>query len=224
MAVFLNSSCEKEMDAIIIEGIIREEGSNKPIAGIQIFVAAIESSPGMGIIGGRRDYVGQGTTDPVGYYRIKLKVFKKAERLDFDINAAHAKGGYVYTQQAVYLSDLNRRGNNNLDFSLSPVAVLKIKFKNASPVSDFDLFNFSYDSDGNGWVKGIVKKESCGAVAINEGANWIGKDVCGEYTVEAIADKAARVHWTVIKNNVTRQYIDSAYIRRGVINEFSINY
>ncbi len=221
----LNSACEKEIDIITIEGYIRDEASIEPIAGIQIFVDAIKSSSGMGIItNGRRENVGQGTTDSKGYYKIKLKVFKEAERLEFFINGGHIKEGYVYSQPDIYLSTLNTHGNNRLDFKLSPTTLLKIKFKNASPVSDSDLFNFSYYSNGNGWVKGIVEKESCGTVAINEAANWVGKDVCGEYTVETIAEKVTQVSWTVTKNNVIMQYIDSVYVKRGVMNEFSINY
>ena len=86
------------------------------------------------------------------------------------------------------------------------------------------MFNFSYTVYGNGWYKGILKKESCGTVAINEAANWIGKDVCGEYTVETIAEKSTQVYWNVLKNNVNHLYVDSVFVKRGVMNEFSINY
>lgn len=221
--VFISSSCKKEVDTITVEGFIKDEVSAEPVNGIQIFVAAIEpSSSGMGTIGGRRENVGQGITASRGYYKIKLKVFKNTERLNFDINAARLKEGYVYRQQGVYTTTLNKQGNNSLDFTLSAIALLKIKFKNTVPNSNADLFNFSYTSIGNGWYKGILKKESCGTVEVNESADWIGKDVCVEYIVEAMAEKTTQVYWHVLKNSVNSLNIDSIYIKRGVLNEFSI--
>ena len=105
---FLNSSCEKDIETMTIEGTIRDEASLEPIAGILIFVDATKSPSGMGLLGGKRESVGQGTTDLKGYYKIKLRVFKEAENLDLFINGANFKEGYVSIQPNVSLLTLNR--------------------------------------------------------------------------------------------------------------------
>jgi hypothetical protein len=198
---FINSSCEKEVETVIIEGFIKDYNSLEPIAGIQIFVDAIQS--GMGLLDGRRESVGKGTTNMEGYYQIKLRIFKEAENIELFINAANSNGGYVSIQPNISLTSINRSGNNTLNFLLNSTALLKIKFKNLNPVGDSDLFHFSWYSNGAGTTKGILQKENCGTVVQNEAASWIGKDVCGQFTIDAIAENATYIYWTVRKNNVT---------------------
>jgi hypothetical protein len=219
-------SCEKEgIDIITVEGVVRDDASWTPISGIFISIDGIKSPSGMGIItDGKRQTAGRTTTDVNGYYKVRLKVFEEAERLEFYLNPAIQKQGYVERQQNVYLSAINRSGSNKLDFTLSPTALLKITFKNANPVSDSDFFYFGWMPNGNGWTREVIQKENCGSVAASEALTWTGKDVCGTFTVEAIAEKYTQVYWMVIKNGITNRYSDSAFVQRGVMNEFSLNY
>lgn len=138
-------ACEKGelTDTITVEGILRDDASKAPIAGIVISIDGIKSPSGMGIItDGRRKSARRTTTDANGYFKVKLKIFKGAERLEFYLNPGKQKEGYVDRQENIYLSDINRNGNSKLNFTLSPTAVLRIKFKNISPVSDSDFFLF----------------------------------------------------------------------------------
>jgi len=67
----VNISCEMEdMDIIIVEGYIKDDASNIPLAGITINIDAIKSPSGMGIItDGKRKKAGETvTTDANGYY------------------------------------------------------------------------------------------------------------------------------------------------------------
>ena len=219
-------SCKKEdVETIVVEGAVADDASKNPLAGIIIFIDGIKSSSGMGIItDGKRETVGRATTDANGYYKAKLKIFKDAEYLEFYLNPGKPKQGYVERQQDIYLSNLDKNGSNKVDFTLSPTALLKINFKNASAVSDSDFFYFSWMADGNGWPKGILQKENCSSVAASEALTWTGKDVCGIFTVETIAEKYTTVFWTVKKSGITKQYWDSVFVKRGLINEFSLNY
>lgn len=219
-------SCRKEgINTINVEGVVRDDASKKPIAEIFIAIDGIKSPSGMGIItDGKREAVGQARTDANGYYRVKLKVFKGAERLELYLNPGKMKDGYVERQQDVYISDIDKSGSNKLDFTLSPTAVLKIKFKNVNAVSDSDFFYFGWYANGNGWTKGVIQKENCGTIPVSEALTWTGKDVCGTYTIETIAELKTHVYWTVKKNGLTKQYRDSVFVKRGIENEFLLNY
>lgn len=225
LLMFLAFSCRKEgIKTFSVEGVVRDGASNLPLSGIIIYIDAIKSPTGMGIItDGNRENVGRVRTDANGYYKAKLKVFKSAESLEFYLNPGKPKEGYVERQQDVYLSELNKSGSNILNFTLSPTALLNINFKNVNPVSVADFFYFGWYAN-YGTSLGIVKKESCGSVVASEALTWTGKDVCGIFTVETIAEKYTHVYWTVKKNDITKQYSDSVFVKRGIINEFSLNY
>ncbi len=226
LSIAIGFSCKKEgIEIISVEGIVRDDASKQPLSNIVISIDGIKSPSGMGFItDGKRENVGQTTTDANGYYKVKLKVFSEAERLEFYLNPGKLKDGYVDRQQDIYLSDLNKGVSNKADFTLSPTALLKIDFKNVNPVSDADFFYFGWYADGNGWPKGIVQKESCGTVAASEALTWTGKDVCGTFTVGTIAEKYTYVYWTAKKSGITKQYTDSVFVKRGIVNEFSLNY
>ena len=223
--VLITFSCRKEdIDTLTVEGMVRDDASKKPIAGISISIDGIKSPSGIGIItDGKRETVGKTKTDANGYYKAKLKVFNEAERLEFYLNPGKLKEGYVDQQQNISLSDI-KSGNNKLDFTLSPTTLLNIKFKNTSPVSDSDFFYFSWYANGNGWTKGIIQKDNCGTVTASEALTWTGKDVCGTFTVETIVEQYTHVYWTTKKSGVTKQYRDSVFVKRGIINEFPLNY
>ncbi|MBX0334457.1 carboxypeptidase-like regulatory domain-containing protein [Pontibacter sp. HSC-14F20] len=220
------SSCEKEdIDIFIIEGQIRDDLSNQPIEGVHISVDAIKSPSGMGIItDGKRKRVGEATTDKNGYYKARLKVFQEAQLLEISINENNKKEGYTDGYIDASLSTLNKGGSTNFSHTLSPTATLKIKFVNASPQTDADKFMLNWCNCGQGLTKGIIKRESCGTVQESEGGQWIGKNVCGVYTIEAVAGRKSDFSWYVTKNNETKLYLDSVFVERSVLNEFLINY
>lgn len=224
--VIVSFSCKKEeIDPLIVEGTIKDDITGDPIIGISINIDALKSPSSMGIItDGRRKTVGQAITDARGYYKVKLKLFKEAERLEFSLNSGNLKEGYVDTQHIVYLSEINKNGNNKIDFLLSPTGLLQIKFKNVQPASASDFFYFGWFDSGKGVTKGILKKENCGTVAENEAFTWTGKEVCGVYTIETIAEEYVDVYWIVKENGITKRYTDTAYVKRGIINEFTLNY
>lgn len=226
LLITVTFSCTKEgIDTVTVEGVVRDDASKDPLVGIYISIDGIKSPSGMGIItDGKRETVGRTTTDANGYYKVKLKVFKEAERLEFYLNPGKIREGYVDRQQDIYLSSINKSGSNKVDLSLSPTALLKINFKNASPVSNSDFFYFGWYANGNGWTKGIIQKDNCGTVAASEALTWTGKDVCGNFTVETIAEQYSHVYWTVTKSGITKQYGDSVLVKRGIINQFSLNY
>src|ERR1035437_4131737 len=212
LPLFLITSCSKEAtDSFKIEGLVRDEITLKPIPGVEIFASAVS---GVGF--GRNENVGQAITDADGYYKLKLKVFKGAERLDLYVNGGSVKEGYNEIQQSLYPP-----ASTVVDFKLSPTAILKIKFKNISPVSDKDFFYFGSDETAG---KGLIRKEICGTVMPSDAYTWKGKDVCGIQTIEKLAERFTRIYWAVTKNNIITNYRDSVYVNRGVINEFSLNY
>jgi hypothetical protein len=226
LSIAIIFSCKKEgVETISVEGVITDDASKQPLSGVLMSIDAIKSPSGMGIItDGKRETVGRTTTDANGYYKVKLKVFNEAQHLEFYLNPGKLKKGYVDRQQDIYLSDLNGAGSNRVDFTLSPTALLKIKFRNTNPVSDTDFFYFGWNANGNGGTKGIVQIETCGTVAVSEALTWTGKDVCGTFTVETIAEQNSHVYWTVKKGGVTKQYSDSVFVKRDIVNEFSVNY
>ncbi|WP_161890551.1 carboxypeptidase regulatory-like domain-containing protein [Pontibacter russatus] len=220
------SSCErKDVDIFIIEGQITDDISNQPIEGVEIRVDAIKSSSGMGIISnGKRKTVGKATTDRNGYYKAKLKVFNGAQRLEISINENNKKEGYADGYLDASLSTLNKGASTIFNHAISPTAILKIKFINTSPQSNADKFILNWCNCGQGLTKGIINRENCGTVKESEGGQWIGEDVCGVYTIEAVAGRKSDFSWYVTKNNETRLFLDSVFVARGVLNEFLINY
>jgi hypothetical protein len=217
-------SCKKEnADTISIEGVVTDDVSNLPVPGIVVSVDAIKSPSGWGILtDGKREPAGRVTTDANGYYKVNVKIFNEAEFLEFTINPGRINNNYDERYHDTYLSSLNRSATNKIDFALSPTAVLKIKFKNQSPVSDSDEFYFGNYS--NGYTSGILQKENCGTISANDAMKWIGKNVCGAYTYQTAAERYSYIFWTVKKNGITNNYRDSVLVRRGVLNEYSINY
>jgi hypothetical protein len=221
-------SCKKDQgETISLEGIVTDDISHQPIAGIGIQVDAIKSSTGWGILSdGKRAWAGRALTDQNGHYKLSAKIFEGAERLEFYISERNMNPSYSHTSADLYLSNVNRSGNNKVDFELSPIALLKINFKNATPVSDSDFFYFGwYHIGGSGTViAGSTQKEDCGTIPPSAAITWTGKDVCGAFTVQTLAGRYTRVYWTVKKGGVTTNFHDSVFINRGMLNQFSINY
>jgi hypothetical protein len=220
-------SCKKDElsgETTIVEGVLRDDVSKEPIPGVVILVDGVKTSSGMGIItDGMRKSLGQTTTDQAGKFKMKLKVFDKADRLQFFINPGGNKEGFVDRTMDIDLIDLNKNVTNTMNFTLSPTAFLKIKFKNLNPVSDLDFFYFGWYSIGSGVPKGVIKRENCGTVQASEALTWTGKDVCGTAMIETIAEQPTTVYWTVKKGGVIKEYSKSVSISRGV-NEFDLNY
>ncbi|WP_207420714.1 hypothetical protein [Desertivirga brevis] len=217
------TSVEPPSETIIIEGTIKDELTNEPLPGVEIRTDAIKSSSGMGIItNGRRKRVGETSTDNNGNYSLKLKVFKDADRLEFYLNPGIKKEGYVELKIDKNYSEFRKKGINSVGFSLWPIALLKIKFKNSNPVSGDDFFYFGwYTNNVRGWPKGIVQNENCGSVIPSSALTWTGVDVCGSVTAETFADRTAHINWNVRKNGIMKQYKDSVYVKRGIINELT---
>lgn len=227
LLLLVSVSCEKvDIETITVEGVVRDDASQKPIAGLTISIDGIKSPTGVGIItDGKRENLGYSTTDSQGHYSIKLKVFKSAERLEFSLNPGNQMEGYVYSHEDFYISNLVKNSTNKIDLVLSPTTILKIFFKNESPISDLDFFYFGWYADkGNGWTRGLIKKENCGTVVAGEAVTWTGKDVCGIFTTETVAEQDTRVYWTVKKNGVTKNYGKSVFMKRDIVNEFYLNY
>lgn len=226
----LSFSCElADTDTVLlpVEGIISDHISGEPVAGLTLNIDAIKSPSGMGIItDGSRVTAAQTTTDSKGYYKAKLKIFEGAETLEFILNSGHEKAGYVETKHTFDFPDLNGSGNK-IDFTMSPTALLLLKIKNTQPASDSDYFGLGWHDRitewSRGWTRGILEKENCGTVTEN-GLIWIGKDVCANYVVEAIAGDYIFIYWTVKKDGVTNEYKDSTYVERGIMNEYILNY
>lgn len=220
------TSCKKEnQDKVVVEGIILDDQSKKPLDGIVIYIDGIKTPSGMGIItDGKRERVGQTTTDVNGHYRVDLKLFKSVERLAFYINPAHRKEGYADRHTDTDLSSINVNAVSRFDFTLHPTALLEVKFKNVNPVSDSDRFYFSNYSGGFGGTRGTIKLENCGSITPKDSFFWIGKDVCGTSTIDAMAGLYTYVFWTVEKNAIRKQFKDSVYVKKGVVNSLNINY
>jgi hypothetical protein len=215
------------MDLMAIEGIVRDDVSNQPIAGVEIYIDAVKPPSGMGILSdARRDHVGETLTDQNGNYKLNLKIFKEAVRLEVRVNREQKKSIYADGGSFLDLSALNRNGSNKTDFALSPVALLEIRFRNVNPVSDLDKFYFDwYPSPGsNGSGRGKIQEQNCGTIQPGLASIWTGKDVCGSITVETTAERYTHIEWTVNKNGVANHYRDSVLVKLGMANEYSINY
>lgn len=228
LLLLLCVSCLKEpTETITIEGTVQDEFSQQPISNIYIIIDGIKSSTsGFGgiIDNGERKNVGNVTTDVNGHYKIKLKVFKGADRLNFYLNPENIKKDYSDNQDDLYLSNIKSNGNL-INFKLSPTSQLKISFKNVKPVSDTDFFYFRYfNFTGKGIAGDKVEEENCGSIKHSEAITWTGKDVCGSFTVPILGDRFTYISWLVKKNGVTNQYSDSVFVKRNIVGQFSINY
>lgn len=226
LLIVVNFSCKKlDINVYEIEGIVTDPASRLPVSDIKISIDGIKSSSGWGIItDGKRETIGRTSTDANGYYHIKLKIFKDAERLEFYLNPGLEKADYVERQNTYPLAGINRKETNLVNFTLSPAALIKISYKNAMPVSDSDFFYFGWYNNGTGSTKGIIKQEDCGTIKVSDAFTWRGKDVCGTLTAGTIAEDYTHIYWTVIKNGITNNYNDSIFVKRGAVSEFLLNY
>ena len=223
----LQSSCRKEFgntQIISIEGVIKDDASKQVLNGIFITIDAIKSPSSWEGWDGYRKTVGSVTTDANGHYKVKLKVYNDAERLEFYLNPGKLNSGYVDSQPNIQLSSLNLNGNNKFDFTLSPIGILKIHFRNAIPIANTDFFYFGWSANGNGWPAGLLQKENCGTVSVSQALTWTGKDVCGIFTIGTIAEQFTHIWWHVEKGGVINLYRDSVYVKRGVVTDFNLNY
>jgi hypothetical protein len=211
----LLTGCIKEWQKknVIIEGYIIDGVSLSKIDGVLVFVSAI-STAGWG----SNEFIGSAMSDANGYYKLKLKIPEGTDRLDLDVNGGSYRKGYTDAGKSLYPPDIV---STAIDFKLYPTGILKIKFKNASPVNDKDFFYFGSDKTAG---QGVISKEVCGTVLPTDAYTWIGKDVCGAQTIEKIGERFVWVYWSVTKNNIIKNFLDSIYVKRDVINEFNINY
>lgn len=223
LLILLTGSCERhDVDIFTIEGYVTDE-LNQPVAGIAIGVDAVKTPSGMGFItDGKRKSAGNATTLQNGYYSAKLKVFKDADRLEVALNE-NMRDGYTYWTESAYLSTLNSKGKNTLNYTLNASAILRIRFVNTSPASDDDSFKLYYFGIETGKPH-TRKKESCGTVQENDNFLWVGKDVCGIYTFEAVVGDEAPIVWYVTRNGETKEFRAKILIERGVVNEYLIQY
>ncbi|MBX3242215.1 MAG: carboxypeptidase regulatory-like domain-containing protein [Chitinophagaceae bacterium] len=220
--LLLLCSCEKLAgNRIIIEGVVRDAASGAPVPGVRISVDAIKPSSGWGIItDGRREGVAAAITDNEGYYNVSFKVFHGAQYLDFFLSPADPN---AYTSNLETMHEIPR-GETLRDFEISPIGLLKISFKNVNPVSDDDFFYFNWFNNGKGWVNGQAVRENCGTIQVSDAVTWKGKDVCGVWTVQTIAESTTRISWTVEKNGIRKEYRDSIFVKRDKTAEYVLNY
>jgi hypothetical protein len=223
--LLLLSACIKDDSRIItVEGHAIDKLSKQPVADLPILVEAVKNGTGTLLtFGGKSAFVGNVKTDANGYYKGRFKIFPEADHLVFYVNALSENPHYIDLKDELYLSEANPNGTTNLDFFVVPKSLLKISFRNATPVSDSDFFSFNYGALGR-WSGRMITEEDCGTVSHNTAYQWIGKNVCGNVTVEVEAERAAMVNWEVIKNGSVRTYFDSVFIRRNLTNEMIINY
>ena len=218
----LAMNCKKKeaTKTIIVEGIIKDNISNAPVAGIGISIDAIKSPTSMGMsISGRRENIEKLETDINGYYYAKLKVFQDAETLEFNFNRFPHVPAIGYESMSRYLEIVNLKpsASNNIDFLISPITILKIKFENMIPQSDSD--RFSCIIPGN-----LIDIENCGSVNPTEALNWAGANVCGTYNCETYAEKITKVFWSYRENSISYNRIDSILTKRNIINVIQLEY
>ena len=215
-------NCKKQevTKTIIVEGVVRDNISNAPVAGIGISIDAIKSPTSMGIsASGRRENAEKLVTDNNGYYYAKLKVFQDAETLEFNFNQFPYVStiGYERMSRDLEIVNLKPSESNNIDFLISPMTVLKIEFKNTNPQNDSD--RFSCIIPGN-----LINIENCGSINPTEALSWVGRNVCGIYNCETYAEKLTRVFWSYRENGISYNRIDSMLTKRNVINVIQLEY
>ena len=220
----LTVSCEKQNNSksIIVKGVIRDQISNRPVADIKIFISAIKSPSGMGIIaGGRRESITQVVTDNNGRFYANLEVFDEAESLEFKINefsiSMPSPNNYDSKSSAYKISDMNLTSPNSIDFYILPLTNLRIEFKNTLSQNDSDFFQCIIP-------RRILSIENCGIVKPTEALNWEGANVCGVYNCETYADTMTRIVWRYRENGIFYDKRDSIFTKRNVNNIIKLEY
>ena len=204
-----------------ITGTVTDKENNQPVAGVPISVDAIEplGTPGFG---GIRKHEGQGITDANGHYSINVGIFKGVQSLQLFVNQGNGNTGYWFSNSTVNIADLNPSKSNNKDFTLVPLAILNVNYKNITRYSDSDLFRFYVFSNPSGEV---VNRTYCGSIHEDSlDASWTGKDVCGTNSLMEAADHEAIITWDVYRKGVHNSFEDSVFVKRGVVTNFDINY
>jgi hypothetical protein len=225
----LLNSCSKlvgeKKTKMSIEGFVRDQYNATPVAGVTISVTAIKpSSGGVGLnLDSKSEMVGNAVTDASGYYKLNMNVFEAATRLDIYATYGFRKVGYTDFGAALQLSALNRTGSNHQDFLMTPSATLQIKYKNANPVAATDTFSFGYYNLRFPVTMYVLDTSNCGTIP-NKSGYWIGRDVCGQYSIIASAEQKCTVYWNVRKNGTRIDYRDSIFVPRGSTTVYNINY
>jgi hypothetical protein len=220
-SLFIFTSCEKWGDDItIIEGVIRDHQNGQPVAGSYISVDAIKSPASFAIsFSGYRKVIGTARSDQNGVYKIKCKIPKDAQSIDIKANEDLSKTDYSRVLMSKDIADINMSGNNRFDLKVGAVSLLKVKFKNTSPVSSSDYLNISWFG-----AFSLLQTENCGTVLPDEALFWKGMDVCGSYTLSVPADTNTTIKWSVKKNDIWTIKETNVFAKRGMVTEFVIAY
>jgi hypothetical protein len=196
---FLMAQCHKSNNSFIkVSGKVLEFGSNKPIANAKV---GIYEEGGVFLGPTWTKFVDSTHTDTNGFYNMEKQNIDNGS--SFYISAAANK--YYTFDPTKYL--VTGKGIVNNDIVLDPFAWIKVHVKNVTPFDENDRI-----------ILGNVVGEA------TTSGDYVGRGIDLTYINKVKGNTGLRASWTVRKNNIGKQYVDTIKIAAHDTLKYEILY
>ncbi len=191
------ASCDDapEPQNTLVDGIVREYGSKKPLAGVRVRIVQVASGSPTAPLG--FETLGVDTTDAAGRYHFELALDKLPDGIYLNVPQGYSpydteRGGIIKGKQ------------NNIAHDLDPYAYLYFHIKNVNPFNDNDRISGGYTLSG----------------IIGEGRSFDWTNYA-----RVLGNRYVKIGYTVRKNGLLKNVTDSVYISgRDTSSQYQVYY
>jgi hypothetical protein len=177
-----------------VDGIVREYGSKKPLAGVRVRIVQVGGGSPTAPVG--FETLGVDTTDAEGKYHFELTLDKQPDAIYLNVPQGYSpydteRGGIVKGEQ------------HNVVHDLDPYAYTDVHIKNINP--------FNEDDKMDGYIGG----SAVGGL----GRNWDRRGI-----IQLLGNRYNYIDYVVIRNNTRKVFKDSIYISARDTAKYNLHY
>jgi hypothetical protein len=196
-----------------------DDKTGQPLANLKINVVGHNNSGGILFGTSERVDLGYAYTDSRGNFFLRFKKWEAAQTFEFSFSIIPGYYGRFFTLEA---KDVHS-GDTTIQFTNE--SILKVYFKNTSPVDGNDGLSFSTYSDDAvfGYPLTSCTTTVLSGVSAPEFYFIVGNGE-GSKSCPVGADRKYYINYRVRKSGVVTSYRDSVFCTRGAINTYNLNY
>lgn len=200
-------SCKKKAQYFEIIGVVTNPITSSNVEGVTVIISS--NTVSSNVYNASYSQLASTTTDSEGKFKFKLK-YDKTVSYQIDLY----KDKYFDETINFDYSVINPKTPYNVEYSITPEAILQFKIKNKTPFSEADELQY--------WYAGSTKK--CPSCCTDTKFTLIGMDVEVLSTCKSIGNKYAKIYWTVKKNQHSNFYVDSVFCMPFQTTVFNLTY
>lgn len=200
-------------------GIAIDDKTGQPLASLNIRVVGHNNSGGVWFGTSEKVDLGTALTDAAGRFRLNFTKWEAAQTFEFYFSVPP---GYF---RRFFTLDANKVHSGDTVIKFTKETMLRIAFKNTSPVDANDRLSFHhYNAEAEfGYVISPCTTTLVSGI-INVDGYFVGGNVEGSQTCPVAADRKHYINYAVRKSGVTTVYKDSVYCARNMTNVYNLNY